>query len=282
MDWNKTSTILIIAFIILNIFLFTSSYKDIFSDEYDVVSDSEFIESVENILKEKNIIISSELPEETYMLPTLDTEYEIININNDLLSRFLGPGVDPVEDVTLYSNHKGEILEITAGKKLHYTIREKTSGEVIDIEAVDEVIKQFIDDKKIDATGYYEDYRHISDSESFAVYTKKYDNYSMDNSYMKFYFDKEGIYKFEMQNIISVKETAERTRTFSAGEALPKLLSFEDIENKEIIDIEMTFYSVEDENWKYISGINSYPVWKVIFSDGTQKHLSDINTYNMD
>lgn len=282
MDWNKTNTILIAAFIILNIFLFSSSFNHIFSDEYDVLSDQEFIDDVESILKEKNIALNSELPKETYILPTLDTEYEIILISNELLERFLGPDVDAVEGVTLYNNQKGEILEFTDEKKLHYTIREKVSGESLKSELLAEYINEFIEDKKIDRTGYSENYRHISNEDMFVVYTKKFNNYSMDNSYMKFYFDKNGIYKFEMQNIVAVKETAEKIRTFSAVEALPRLLSFNDLENKEIIHIEMTFYSVEDENWQYISRINSYPVWKVIFNDGTQKHLSSINNYNIE
>lgn len=281
MDWNKTNTILIAAFIILNIFLFTSSYNDIFSEKYDVASDTEFIDNVEEMLKDKNITISCDLPKETYMLPTLDTEYEIIHINKELLTSFLGSGVEPIEDVLIYSNNKGEIFEVTEDKKLHYTVREKVPGEV-ESQKITEHINTFIQDKKIDSEGYSENYRHASDDNLFVVYTKKYNNYSMDNSYMKFYFDKEGIYKFEMQNIAAVKETANKVRTFSAAEALPRLLSFEDIESKEIINIEMTFYSVEDENWKYISRINSDPVWKVIFNDGTQKHLSTINTYNVD
>lgn len=281
MDWNKTTTILITAFIILNIFLFTTSFNNIFSDEYNVTSDKEFIENVEGILKENNIVIKGELSDETYLLPILDTEYEIININTELLSRFLGPGVEPIEDVTLYSNNNNEVLEIKAGKKLHFTAREKVAGN-ISSDSISEYIDEFIQDKKIDATGYSENYRHASDDSIFISYTKKFNNFSIDNSYMYFYFDKEGIYEFEMQNISVVKETADKTRTFSAIEALPRLSSFEDIKNKEIIDVEMTFYSEEDDNWQFVYGINSYPVWKVIFNDGTQKHLSSISSYNID
>ncbi len=279
MDWNKINTILITAFIILNIFLFVSSYNDIFSDEYNVTADKAFTEDVKNNLKEKNIAVNCELPEETYMLHVLDTEYEIINIDKVLLSRFLGSGPEPAEDVTLYQNENGEILEITDGKKLHYTLREKISGKLSTEDTITKDINKFIESKRIDASGYSEDYRNISDDGALVVYTKKYNNFSIDNSYMYFYFDKEGIYKFEMQNIVSVKESAEKVRTFSAAEALPSLLSYNDVENKEIIGIEMTYYSVEDENWQFISGISSYPVWKVIFSDGTQKHLSVINIY---
>jgi regulatory protein YycI of two-component signal transduction system YycFG len=280
MDWNKTTTILITAFIILNIFLFGTSFNNIFSDEYNVTSDKEFVEKVEGILKEKNIVIKGELPDDTYMLPILETEYEIIHINTELLTRFLGPGIVPIEDVTVYNNNNNEVLEIKEGKKLCYKLREKTSGDVIS-ESITEYINEFLKEKKIDTTGYSENYRYAFDDSILVVYTKKYDDFSIDNSYMNFYFDKDGIYEFEMQNISVVKELAEKIRTFSAIEALPRLLSFENIETKEIISVEMTYYSEEDDNWQLISGINSYPVWKVIFNDGTQKHLSSINSYNI-
>ena len=93
---------------------------------------------------------------------------------------------------------------------------------------------------------------------------------------MKFFIDKEGIYKFEMQKIISISEITEKIRTIHAIEALPRILTYPEIKNKEIAKIEMTYYSVEDENWQNIERINSDPTWKVIFSDGTQIHLPGI------
>lgn len=281
MDWNKASSILIVAFIILNIFLFISSYNDIFSEEYNVNSDEEFISNMENVLREKDITIDCQIPEETYVLPVLDTEYEIIQINQELLTRFLGSDVEPVEDVTIYSNGKGEVLEIVGGKKLLYTMRENIAGE-IDENKLTEEINKFIAEKKIDIQGYSETYRKNYDYGSFVMYTKNYDNFSIDNAYMYFYLDKDGVCKFEMQNIVSITEIAGKIRTFSAAEALPRLLSFEDVENKRITEMKMTYYSIEDENWQFIYRINSYPVWKVIFSDGSQKHLPTINNYDME
>jgi hypothetical protein len=93
---------------------------------------------------------------------------------------------------------------------------------------------------------------------------------------MYFFVDNEGIYKFEMQRIISVDEIPEKIRTIYAIEALPRILTYQEIKNKEIIKIEMTYYSAEDENWHNIERINSDPTWKVIFSDGTQIHLPGI------
>jgi len=278
-DWNKSNIIFIVAFIILNIFLLSYSFNDIFSEEYNIMSDKDFIEDVENILKEKNIVINCEIPKEIYTLPVLDTEYRIINIDKKMLEKFLGEGIDPVENVFLYSNQKGESIEIIEGKKFIYTLREKVNGKLeANLKIADE-IDNFLKNKNIDGSGFSENYRIITDDSGFIMYTRYYNNVSVDNSYMKFYIDKNGIYKFEMQKIIAIKEIAEKLNTFTAAESLLKLLSYDDVDNKEIIRIDMSYYSIEDENWQVISGINSYPAWKVIFSDGTQKHLISPNIY---
>lgn len=241
------------------------------------MSDEEFIEDVENILKEKNITINCELPVETYALPILDTEYKIINIDENLLEKYLGEGIEPIEGIFSYSNPKGETLEIIADKKLRYTLREKSQGNISDDLIIENEINNFLKNRNIDGSGFIENYRNVTDDTVLITYTRYYNNVSIDNSYMKFLIDKNGIYEFEMQKIIAINEIAEKINTFTAIESLLKLLSFDDLDNKEIVRIDMSYYSIEDENWQVISGINSLPTWKVIFSDGTQKHLISTN-----
>ena len=277
MDWNKSNTILIIAFVILNIFLFVSYYNNTFSEEYDVMNDGEFVEDVEELLKQKNIRIGGSIPKGSYVLPILETEYEIIEADNELLQNYLGAGVEAVEDVYVYYNNKGEMLEIISGKKLRYTIRELSKEKMTGKENITNLINEFIADKNINVEGYSENHKYDSEEMCIYIYTQNYNEYSMDNSYMYFYVDSEGIYKFEMQRINSVKEITEKVRTVSAVEALMRLMTYNDIKDKEITEIEITYYSTEDENWQYITRINSDPTWKVIFSDGSQKHLISVD-----
>jgi len=70
MDWNKTNTILITAFIILNVFLFVSS-KNIRNAEHKPNYDKEFAQEVAYLLEEKNIKINVEIPNNIYILPVL-------------------------------------------------------------------------------------------------------------------------------------------------------------------------------------------------------------------
>jgi hypothetical protein len=227
-------------------------------------------------LKGQNIKINTEIPDETYILPVLETEYEIINIDSRLLENFLNEKIEPVDDVTKYSNKRGETLEIVDGKKLILTMRNKINDK-INNQNIQAQINKFLNEKNIDTDGYVENYAHITENECVYMYTQGYNDYSLENSYMYFFVDNEGIYRFEMQKIISVSEITEKVRTINAIEALPRILTYPEIKNKEISKIEMTYYSVEHENWHNIERINSDPTWKVIFSDGTQIHLPGID-----
>lgn len=277
MDWNKSNTILIIAFILLNIFLLLATFSNTFKDNLNVVLDKDYINSVEELLKNENINIKCEIPQENFILPVLETEYDMVEINNKLVNKYLGKDVNAKEDVFIYNNENNEILEIIDGKMIRNIIREEVIGEIADNELIDKSINKYIKDKDLDQSGFLESYRYISDNGSYILYTQNYNGFNIDNSYMCFFVDKNGVFKFEMQKIDTLMEIKGEIRAISAIEALPRLLTYDDVKNKDIVEIEMIYYSIEDENWKYITGINADPTWKVIFSDGTQKYLSSFD-----
>lgn len=274
MDWNKSNTILIIAFIILNIFLLLATFSDVFTDDSNVVIKGDFKENVEKLLKSKNINIKCEIPKDIYILPVLETEYDIIKVNNELLEKYLGKGLEAQDNVFVYNNDKKETLEIVDNKKIVYTIRDKVVGEIKNDEFINQAIDTFLESKKINKIGFSESNRFISSNGSCISYTESYNGFHIDNSYMCFYIDTNGVYKFEMQRVNSIMEIKDTIRAVPAIEALPRIITYDEIKDKDIVDIKMTYYCNEDENWGYITRTNSDPTWKVIFSDGTQKHLT--------
>lgn len=280
MDWNKSNTILIVAFVILNIFLITTVFSDVFTESSNtVINSEEFLENVENLLEDKNIKISTEIPKDEYILPVLEIDYEIINVTNELIKKYLGEGIEVQEDVFIYSNQNNETLEIVNNKKIIYTIREKSKGLIGNKDKnkfSEKIINDFLLTNEITTTGFNKTYEFISDNDIRITYTQNYNNISIDNSYMCFYIDNDGIYKFEMQRADSVIDTINETKTITALEALPRLLTY-DIKDKEITDIKMTYFSREDENWGNIYRTNADPTWMVEFSDGSQIHLPNFD-----
>jgi len=277
MDWNRTNTILLIAFIILNIFLLMSTFSNIFMDNFNVNSDKDFFENVESLLKSKNINIKCEIPEDIYVLPVLETEYEMIEVDNALVQKYLGKDMEAIEDVDRYINDENEILEIIDKKKVKFTKRNLNVGKINDDEIINKSINDFIKQYDLDDSGFFESYRYVSERGSYVTYTQRYDDINIDNYFMEFFCDKDGVYGFEMQKINSVAEIKDKIRTISAIEALPRLMSYDDIKDKDIVEMKIRYYSIEADNWEYIAKINADPTWKVIFSDGTQKFLSSLD-----
>lgn len=272
MDWNKSNSIFVIAFIVLNIFLASSVYLVGGAKNYNSMEDKEFINDVKSLLEQKNIFLNCDIPYDEYTIPILETEYEIINVNNNFIYEYLGENINAVEDVYIYENSKGEKLQVKDRKKIILTSREYKSGK-IDENKIDNFIELFIKEKNIDMSEYQESYRYISESEGYVLYTFNHNGFSIENSYICFYIDTNGVYKYESQIMLSKREIKGKVNVNRVIEELPKLLSYSDVENKEIIKIELVYYSLEDENWEYVTKTNSDPVWKIIFSDGSDKKL---------
>jgi len=76
MDWSKAKSVLIIAFVITNIFLLHAiSENNNVYDSYHIVEDH-FANDVKSRLLEKGIKIDVDIPQNIQSLPLLNIEYE--------------------------------------------------------------------------------------------------------------------------------------------------------------------------------------------------------------
>lgn len=76
MDWSKAKNILIVAFIITNIFLIYNIEKNMsYSNSLSKI-DEEHIQTAKEILKEKNIYIHAQIPTKILKMPVLNVAYE--------------------------------------------------------------------------------------------------------------------------------------------------------------------------------------------------------------
>lgn len=274
MDWNKSNTILLIAFLIVNIFLFGYIY---YSDEKNVTeiieNNQEFVEEVENILKTKDITINCSIPSKVYEVPFLEIDYEIIYPSKSLIDSYLGQyDKEIIDDIFIYEKD-GQTLQIVGGKKIIYSKEQSDKTEIISDDLVDNIINEFCNNKNIDLSKFSLDC--IIDDEDYKIvkYVENYKEYKLDNSYAIFYLTSEGVEKFEMQRISNIKERA-KVKVISAPEALLRIMTYDDINNKEIKDIKICYYTDENIDFEAINTINVDLVWKVIFSDNSYVYLT--------
>lgn len=272
MNWNKSNTILIIAFIIVNIFLLLVVYNGrILQNDYPALKE-EFILDVISKLEEKDIITSCEVPKKNYTLPFLEIEYKTIIPEKELIENFLGNNVEVKDNVFEYENSNGEKIKIFNNKKLIYIKRKPIKKNKANKNDREKQAQDFLIEKNISLEGYNKILDYQNETQTI-IYSLSHKEFSVENSYIKVHLDDEGVYMIEMQQIKSVKETVVNIKITSAPEALLRLIVNENNYNKKIINIELCYYTKEDEGWDKIVKTNADPTWKVIFDDGSWQYL---------
>lgn len=274
MDWNKSKTILIIAFIIVNIFLMIVVFdNELIGNKYEALG-NDFMDSVVSDLKQHNINVLCEIPTKIYSLPLLEIDYKIVEPENEIIKNFLGNNVEAEENKYSYQNDLGETLEIQNNKLLIYKKRNPVKLNETDIKSIDEQeMNKFLEDKNISLEGYEKSLEYSCDGIYCIMFTKKYSNFNIENAYIKIYFDAEGLYMLEIQEIEDIKSSEGETEVTCASEALLRLLINENIKDKNIVKIELCYYTKKDGVWESVVKKNADPTWKVVFDDGTYQYL---------
>ena len=273
MDWNNSNTILIIAFLIVNIILFGFIYiSDNFTNEYNLKEKEEFLNSVNEILNTKNITISCEVPNKIYKAPFLEVNYDIISPSKELIENFIGKYDGLISDDILYYENKNESLEIIGMKKIIYNNKKAYDIEIKNAEFVDNIINDFCNEKKLNTSNLFKVNELNINDYKLITYVERYQGYNVENAYMKFYIKGDKVFKFEMQKVVSLIERAQIS-SISAAEALLRLMTYEDVNNKDIKDIQLCYYTIENAEFENINSINVDLVWKVIFSDNAFIYL---------
>jgi len=269
MNWNKAKTILIIAFIILNIFLIYAVNENN-KQNYEGLDDR-FIKKVEENLAEKNIIIEAEIAKEIYKMPLLEVKYRIFQ-EKDVLY-FLGDKYEERIEEEYFVKDNGSYIKIENNKKLTYNIRGINEAFNISEEEGLKFVEDFIKIKKINLENYELDSKITEENIHIFTYKRIYENKILENDYYRFIVDSDGVAGIEVQNIETVEPKEGLIYVTSAYESLLRLKNESD--NKKIIkEVEICYYTNENTlEWENIVRANMDPTWKVVFKDGDIKYL---------
>ncbi|QSX05023.1 two-component system regulatory protein YycI [Sedimentibacter sp. zth1] len=267
MDWNKSNTILIIAFLIVNIFLFSYTYyDDLLDKKQDTIENESFLQSVEEILETKNITIKCDIPQKIYKRPFLEIEYKIVHPSKKLIEDFLGEYSGLIsDDINVYEKND-EKLEIVGGKKIIYSKETPSNIEINNTKSADNIINEFCVEKNIDLSNFIKDFTETKDNTKIVRFVQRYKGYKVENSYIRFYISKGDVIGYEKQFVANISERA-TVNVVSATEALLRLMVYEDIHDCKITDIEICYYTKENKDFEVINSINVDLVWKVIIDN---------------
>lgn len=188
MDWSKSKTILIIAFILTNLVLGYNLYINVFRyDSQDIFSDSS-ISNLNKLLSTKNISINTQIPKDIPNLSTLSIKYEDLN-KSDLDSIFKGEGIYTVDNKHIIYKGKADIKNFDTKECTLFT--------------------KFLKKYKFDEDTYLKATIKKSDCVEI-IYTGKYKDYFLEESYMKFIFYNNKDFLFEKLWIVPIEEKSRK------------------------------------------------------------------------
>lgn len=242
MDWAKAKSILIIAFIITNLFLGYSVLRDSEAQDYAYTVSEERINDIKSILQEKNIIVKADIPQEIIQLPKLTVKYETYN-RNEIEEKF--PGFISVDEESIKYSRDHEIVRVPEHQKsIIYTNNstEPSTTLELDEKKAEEIARDFIkrhgflsDDVVLwNINGKYGKYE--------IEYKQKYKGMTLNDGYMKLKVKAGEVTEFERRWLkpIDVK-TFDKT-VIPATKAL--LLALDDLK-KEKEDSEVVITDID-------------------------------------
>lgn len=281
MDWSKAKNILIVAFIVTNIFLAYMLFT-MKQDESEIVIEDKFVEEVVKLLGEKDIKIDTKIPRLIPSLPAISLEYELYK-PEEILPRFLGSYQDMAIGAKMYTNGEKIVKFERNDKKLVYENRALIGNgnrKKISKNQALKMSEEFIsnhgfDLKDVRLESYFE-----KDKIHRLVYNKKIDDMIIEETYMTVELSSSGIMSFERYWTKNIEKGSQNLVVSSAPKSLLRLLTREEHYGKTIKQIDLCYYFNVDEYKRNISlndstgGVAS-PTWRFIFEDGEKVFLDE-------
>ena len=273
MNRKKTRIILLSILIITNIILL--SFYLTTEKKLNNRDTREFARETVNILKDHNITVSTTIPIKKKPLNSLRVEFE--SINPETLNNMFFKGEGQIETPSrnkVEIQRKNEFITVINDKRILYenTAVKKEDKKITKEVAADYCLK-FLKDKGYDTKDMAAGTVEEDQDKIYVNFYKKYKDRVLEKSFTNFTLDNKGIKTMDRLWLNVIEEGSLKIHIWPASKALLSLISNEDYEDNQIVDINMCYY-FDPEAQGYVEDITkakqgrAIPAWRIVFSDG--------------
>lgn len=259
MDWSKAKNILIVAFIITNIFLIYHIEKDMFNREALEARSEGKIKEVVHILKERNIGVDTDVPMEVMTLPVLEVEYKTYDLS-EIQNLF-----DPEAEVTLLNNNK----------VIHYEKAYTPVGmEPVSEKKARQVAEKFIANHGFNDGSFVYWKGTSADNGYELLFKQKYKGRILENGHMTITVVNNEVVKFDRIWLNPLKLSMNKVDVIPAPKALLKLMEREEYLETEIniTNIDLVYWVDLSQNsftsWEDVESATAIPAWRIEIDNG--------------
>lgn len=280
MDWSKAKTILIVSFILVNILLI---YNLIVENKESVeIVDELFLEDVEDLLNNKNIILNTEIPKGIQSLPTLLVEYEKTNIRriNQVFFNNQAQITNKGEGLVLLETEDRKLTLVNNKLLIYEAMSNKEDANINNIEEANEFARNFLIKKGYDISDFKLSNSKIVEDDYYLEFSKVYKDRYLESAFTNFHLDSTGVKKMERLWLNVKEESKTPIYITEASKSILELLSINKAYDKTISDISLSYY-FDPERHDYVENPKkarlgrTIPAWRIKFEDGYKIFLDD-------
>ncbi len=282
MDWSKSKNILIIAFIITNLFLAYVLFMTE-KDKYEIVVEDQLVIDVVKLLEKENIKIDTEIPRTSPNIPIISLEYEVYEPKK-IVEKFLGNYKEEyIKEEKIYTNQQKNVAFEDNNKRIIYTdesLQNKSDNKKISKKEALEKSEEFIVSHGFSLKDASLSFYSQKDEIHKIEYIKIINGIITEETNMQLEVSSEGVISFERYWVKGIKRGTVSMVASSAPKALLRLLTREEYYGKTIKQIDICYYFNADKYKKNIEFNNSTgglatPAWRFIFEDGDKAFLEE-------
>ncbi len=262
MDWSRAKSLLIIAFLLTNLYLLFNIYDNNYRH---LTADNQEINEVIDVLENKGIELIPDIPRDVSVPGILTVEYQEISPQH-LASIFFGVSdIEPIiqNGTTIYMKDEKK-LEIKNNREIIYldlALKDDQKGTLTAKDAVK------TGNSFLKTTGLYTPAMVVDEivptSKGYSIsYVQEYKDVLLEVSYVQLEVTPKGIYSMNMLWLKPKHMEKGRKKIMPAAQALLKIVSskeFADNPPSRIDDITLVNYF----NWEGAKEGEAFPAWKV-------------------
>lgn len=284
MDWTKAKTILIIAFLITNVFLVAGLVRENTRQESPVIDETYMTQTLA-FLEDQGLVLERELPRNIPSLAPMTVEYVFFPAA-ETADHFLGDDWELAGDNT-FQNEVRQLTIINSKQLILRMIEPENPLQNMNEETIKTASRTFLEAQQLYPEGlnlsqiyvgivpeYHEEPLHK------LVYEQTYEGRFIGESYVHVYLNQQGIVAVEallLKNPSETEQTSVPRTMIDAPEALLRKLEEMLAENQSqlpvvVSRVEAGYYfpltSDPLTSWEAVASGTAVPAWKIVLKEG--------------
>ena len=265
MDWARAKTILIIAFVITNIFLAYNVWQTKYYGHRSERMSDDRIEELVAILQQRGIRVSAPIPKNLYTDEILTVEYMEIDTERLMESVFGRKGINPVvQEESVRHSERGLVLEVKNSREIFYknlNFRNKPKQGLTEQQAV-KTCEDFLKEHNLYNPSMVVESVEETEEGYLLSFDQQYKDKLLEISFVEMEVTSDGVHSLHMLWLNPVKAENSRKKISHAIDALIKVASRKEVQGSapaEIDSIRLVHYF----DWESAREGEAFPAWRI-------------------